>query len=87
MKKGFLLIASMLILSCCGNFQSREDIQKKINGLHDRINVLQEEIALTQRDINSGVSTDYTGLQEMKDNLHDYQIQLDELNRKLVNTK
>ena len=89
-KSLLILVAVASFLSCGGNTQSKQEIQAKINDLHSRISVLEQEIPRVRRDIANGVNPEYTTpqqLQEMENNLHDFKIQLDELNRQLVNAK
>lgn len=91
-KKYILLLFSIVsLLSCGGGTKSKEEIQKEINELHSRINTLESEIPKTQWYIDNDANPNNTDLEgqirEMKNNLRDYKIQLDELNRQLVNAK
>jgi len=86
-----LIIISLLLTSCNGSGKSKEQIQREINELHSRVNTLEEEIPRIQWYIDNDVNPNHSNLngqiREMKDNLRDYKIQLDELNRQLVNAK
>lgn len=85
-----LLLTISALLSCGSRTQSKEEIQEKIDDLHSRISVLEEEIPRLRGNIQDGTFTDYQSqenLQTMEQSLHDYRIQLDELNRQLVNAK
>lgn len=87
----FLSFCILTMLSCGGGSKSKEQIQSEINELHSRINTLEQEIPRTQWYIDNDANPNNTDLEgqikEMKNNLRDYKIQLDELNRQLVNAK
>ena len=65
-------------LSSCGGKKSKSQIESEINDLNRRIRTLENEIP-TQRQYGNKDMTE-----RMEDNLKNYQIQVDELNRQLV---
>ena len=65
-------------LVSCTQRKSKEDIQHEINDLNRRIRNLEREIPI-QRQYGSR-----TTVEQMEDNLKNYKIQVDELNRQLV---
>lgn len=62
----------------CNQRKSKEDIQYEINDLNRRIRTLEQEIPV-QRQYGNKDKAD-----QMEDNLRNYKIQVDELNRQLV---
>ena len=74
-----LSIFISLNFTSCNPKKSKEDIQYEINDLNRRIRNLEHEIPLIKQ---SGSSREI--VERMEDNLHNYKIQVDELNRQLV---
>ena len=76
-------IALMAVLMCanlssCGEKKSKSQINSEINNLNNRIRTLKEEIPIARQYGNREQA------ERMEDNLKNYQIQVDELNRQLV---
>ena len=74
----FLAFLVSLNLVSCGGGKSKSQIEYEINDLHGRIRTLKREIP---RHREAG---DIYRVEQMENNLRNYQIQLDELNRQLV---
>ena len=62
----------------CNQKKSKADIQSEINDLNRRIRTLEQEIP-AQRQYGNREKAE-----QMEDNLRNYKIQVDELNRQLV---
>ena len=65
-------------LSSCGNKKSKSQINSEINDLNRRIRTLENEIPIVHQYGNREQA------ERMEDNLRNYKIQVDELNRQLV---
>lgn len=72
-----ILFTSVNFMSC-NQKKSKEDIQYEINDLNRRIRTLEEEIPVQRQYGNREM------VEQMEDNLRNYRIQVDELNRQLV---
>ncbi|MBQ2885079.1 MAG: hypothetical protein IJE43_15195 [Alphaproteobacteria bacterium] len=72
-----ILFTSVNFISC-NQRKSKETIQYEINNLNNRIRTLEQEIP-TQRQYGNKEN-----VERMEDNLRNYKIQVDELNRQLV---
>ena len=81
MKSIIILCLSIFISTCfvsCNQKKSKADIQYEINDLNRRIRTLEQEIP-AQRQYGNREKAE-----QMEDNLRNYKIQVDELNRQLV---
>lgn len=65
-------------LASCNPKKSKEDIQYEINDLNRRIRTLEQEIPIQRQYGNREM------VERMEDNLRNYRIQVDELNRQFV---
>ena len=65
-------------LSSCGNKKSKSQINSEINDLNRRIRTLENEIPIVHQYGNR------VQAERMEDNVRNYKIQVDELNRQLV---
>ena len=72
------ILISAILVSCNQGRKSKEDIQFEINYLNGRIRTLEQEIPIQRRYGNREM------VERMEDNLRNYKIQVDELNRQLV---
>lgn len=73
-----LSIFVVVNFASCGGGKSKQQIENEINDLHGRIRVLNREIPRERKAGNLNRA------EQMENNLRNYQIQLDELNRQLV---
>ena len=73
-----LSIFISLNFTSCNPKKSKEDIQYEINDLNRRIRTLEQEIPVQRQYGNREM------VERMEDNLRNYRIQVDELNRQLV---
>ena len=73
-----LSIFVSVILVSCNQKKSKADIQYEINDLNRRIRTLEQEIPVQWQCGNR------ENAERMEDNLRNYKIQVDELNRQLV---
>ena len=81
MKSIILLLLSIFIsinFVSCNQRKSKVDIQYEINDLNRRIRTLEQEIPVQRQYGNR------EKVEQMEDNLRNYRIQVDELNRQLV---
>lgn len=74
----FLSIFISINFVSCNQRKSKEDIQYEINDLNRRIRTLEQEIPVQRQYGNR------ERVEQMEDNLRNYRIQVDELNRQLV---
>lgn len=74
----FLSIFLSINFVSCNQRKSKVDIQYEINGLNRRIRTLEQEIPVQRQYGNR------EKVEQMEDNLRNYRIQVDELNRQLV---
>ena len=74
----FLSIFISINFVSCNQRKSTEDIQYEINDLNRRIRTLEQEIPVQRQYGNREM------VEQMEDNLRNYRIQVDELNRQLV---
>lgn len=74
----FLSIFISINFVSCNQRKSKEDIQYEINDLNRRIRTLEQEIPVQRQYGNREM------VEQMEDNLRNYRIQVDELNRQLV---
>ena len=81
MKSIIILCLSIFMSTCfvsCSQKKSKADIQYEINDLNRRIRTLEQEIPAQRQYGNTEKA------EQMEDNLRNYKIQVDELNRQLV---
>lgn len=74
----FLSIFLFINFVSCNQRKSKVDIQYEINDLNRRIRTLEQEIPVQRQYGNR------EKVEQMEDNLRNYRIQVDELNRQLV---
>ena len=74
----FLSIFLFINFVSCNQRKSKVDIQYEINDLNRRIRTLEQEIPVQRQYANR------EKVEQMEDNLRNYRIQVDELNRQLV---
>lgn len=74
----FLSIFLSINFVSCNQRKSKVDIQYEINDLNRRIRTLEQEIPVQRQYGNR------EKVEQMEDNLRNYRIQVDELNRQLV---
>ena len=74
----FLSIFLFINFVSCNQRNSKVDIQYEINDLNRRIRTLEQEIPVQRQYGNR------EKVEQMEDNLRNYRIQVDELNRQLV---